>query len=292
MPLNINLVSGPILEPITLAQAKAQCRVDASFTDDDALFAIYISAARQLAEKITRRAFFNQIWQRALDNFPLAASFDYTPSPSDKWNWPVYGGMWNRLTIDLPLGRAQRVTAITYQDVNGDTVTLDSTQFYADLTSEPCRITPANGFVWPWQGTYLPGSVQIVYEAASFILPVVETFTVPASPGPYTYTLLNANPTGVQSVTAVVGGVVTSVTGWAFASGVLTLPASQAGASLTVTYSTANCPFDVIVALLMLVEHFYRNPGATTDLKLDTVPLGVQSLLSDYVVEWTDYRPC
>lgn len=104
MALNIHLLAGPILEPITLVQAKAQCRIDEGFTDDDVIISsIYIPAARQLAEKVTHRAFFNQTWERALDNFPLAASFDYSPSPADRWNWPVYGGMWNRLAIDLPM---------------------------------------------------------------------------------------------------------------------------------------------------------------------------------------------
>jgi hypothetical protein len=292
MPLNFKVIGKPILEPITLAQAKAQSRVDQAYTDDDVLFEIYIPAARQLAEKITRRGFFNQTWQRTLDNFPMAASFDMTPSPADRWNWPIAGGMWNRLVIDLPGGPVVGIDSITYLDANGNPATLDPADFVADLNSEPCRVTPPSStMVWPWTGTYLPGSVAITYEVASFVCAVAEAFTGPAE-APYTYALKKSPQTAVKSVTQLVDGVVTPVTGWTVAAGVLTLPAGAAGLALTANYYIPEFPALLQVALLMLVEHFYRNPGATTDLQLEDLPIGVQSILSPYIVEWSDYRPC
>lgn len=294
MPLNVNLVAGPILEPVTLGLAKAQARVDPTFTMDDGLFELYICAARELVEKIIKRAIFNQTWVRTLDNFPLAAGFDYSVSPADRWNWPVYGGMWNRLAIDLPLGLVVRIVSITYQDVNGDTVTLDPTLYSADLSSIPCRVVPGDsaacGLVWPFQGTYLPGSVRITYEAASFVRSVTDSFAAPVGPA-FTYQLLQAPVTGIQSLTDVNGNPVSFTVSNTLASSLLTLPGAQAG-PLVVDYCVANCPKDIVLALLQLVAHFYRNSEASTDLALKDCPFGVQSLLSSYVVEWMDYRPC
>jgi len=298
MALNIQKLADAIVEPIRRAQAHHQCRIDAGCTLDDVLWLVYISAARQLAEKVTRRAFFNQTWQRTLDNFPLAASFDYTPSPADKWNWPVYGGMWNRLTIDLPMGRALAINAITYIDASGNPQTLPASQYYADLSGIPCRLTPSqaaeSGMVWPWQGSYLPGSVNIQWQAGSYVQLVTETFQAPSA-APWTYQLKQPSVTAVVSVVNAAGA---SVTGWTFAPGLiglpstLTLPAAEAGLQLTVSYYVAALPADLLVAMLMLVGHFYRNPEATTDLKMEQLPIGVQALLSSHVVEWTDYRPC
>ncbi|HKD60541.1 MAG TPA: phage head-tail connector protein [Terracidiphilus sp.] len=294
MPLNVRVLSGPAIEPITVAQAKAQCRLDAGFTADDSLFAVYVPAARQIAEKITRRAFFNQTWRRTLDNFPLAASFDLSPTPADRWNWPVYGGMWNRLAIDLPGGDVVRIVQIQFRDTNNNLVLLPASQYAVDLTSTPCRITPANGFVWPFEGSYLPGSVWIDYEPASYVVQISETFTVPAAPGPYTYALLQGGAQGanVTAIDSVVDAQGNPITDWTPANGVLTFQAGDAGKTYTVAYCVAKCPEMIQAALLMIAAHLYRNPEATTDLKLSELPLGAQMILSPEIVEWTDYRPC
>jgi hypothetical protein len=202
--------------------------------------------------------------------------------------------MWNRLAIDLPMGRVRWVSAVKYQNVDGSWTVLDPSLYRADLSGIPCRLTPsqssAGGMVWPWQGTYLPGSVRIVYEAASYVQPIAEPFTVPVAPGPYTYQLDQLPVTAVEWVADAAGD---PVTGWSVSSsGLLTLPVAQAGASLVANYCIANCPASVQLALLMLVGHFYRNPEATTDLEMEQLPFGVQSLLSSEVIDWTDYRPC
>ncbi len=289
--LSPQIIAGPIVEPVTLALAKAQSRVDLTYTDDDVLFNVYIPGARALAEKLCQRGFFNQTWVRTLDGFPFAGNFGSAISSADRWNWANYGTMWNQLAIDLPGGRVVSVISVTYGDMNGQTVTLSPTLYNADLNSVPCRLTPANGLVWPWQGTFLPGSVQITYEVANFVQAVAENFTAPTA-APYTYTLLQTPQTAIQGVTQLVSGVVTPLTGWSAAGGVLTLPPTAAGLALTVNYSIPNMPPDLLIALMMLTEHFYRNPGATTDLKLAETPLGIQNILTKYVVEWTDYRPC
>ena len=298
MALNISLVTPPVIEPLSLALAQRQLRLDIGDTAENELITTYISAARRLAEKMTNRAFFNQTWQRSLDNFPLSTSFDVSRSPADKWNAPLYGADWNRLAIDLPLGRALAVNSITYTGYNGTPQTLAPSLYNADLSGIPCRLTPSQsaegGLVWPFQSSYLPGSVVIQWQAGSFVRLITELFTAPAA-APFNYTLQQKSVTAIKGVinsaNAFVQGWSTQNNGFCESS-TLTLPSSVAGQTLAVSYYVASVPADVTVALLLLVGHLYRNPEATTDIDLKAIPLGVQALLSDHVVEWTDYRPC
>ena len=66
MPLQ--LTSGPVVEPVSLLEAKAHLRVD--IPDDDALISALITAAGHYAETLTRRAFIAQSWKLVLDSFP------------------------------------------------------------------------------------------------------------------------------------------------------------------------------------------------------------------------------
>ena len=52
------LIAGPGEEPVTLAEAKAWCRIDGA--DDDALLAALIAAARLQVESLTGRALMTQ----------------------------------------------------------------------------------------------------------------------------------------------------------------------------------------------------------------------------------------
>lgn len=290
MPLNVRVVSGPIAEPITVQQAKAQARIDAGSTLDDPLFAIYVPAAREYAEEYTNRAFFNQIWIRTLDSFPLATGYDSTIGPADRQAWAVAGQIWNLVAIDLPGGRVVQVISITYVDENGVTQTLDPSTYRVDLSSEPCRLTPAPAVaVWPFSGVFQPGSIAIEYEVASYVQQVVEQFTVPAA-APYQYMLEQADDlTGIQSVADANGN---PVAGWTNNEGALTFPAGDAGQVYTVEYSVANCPFKLQLALLQLAAHFYRNPEAASDLKLAEVPISATKLLDQHLLVWEGYRPC
>lgn len=166
MPLSYQLVTPPAVEPVSLALAKQQCRVD--FTEEDALIELYISGARELVEKRTGRAIYNQTWKRTLDHFPLWWSADGTVNPSYRSDWPYYSDFWNRITIDLPMPRCVSVTSITYQAVDGTLTTLDPSQYVVDVTSEPARIVPAANTFWPSAMTYVPGSVVITFVAGSY----------------------------------------------------------------------------------------------------------------------------
>lgn len=83
----------PAEEPITLEEAKSHLRVD--IEDDDNLILNLITAARQKAESILKRALITQTWIYYPDDFP---DKDY---------------------IELPMPPLQSVSSVTYTDYNG-----------------------------------------------------------------------------------------------------------------------------------------------------------------------------
>lgn len=120
----LTLISAPAAEPITLAEAKAHCRVDTS--DDDTLFAIYIAAARSKAEHITGRRFITQTWKQTLDA------------------WPVGND------VQLLVPPVASISSVTYVDTAGTTQTLASTAYTLDAATGPAGwLLPADGTEWP-----------------------------------------------------------------------------------------------------------------------------------------------
>lgn len=119
----LKLISGPASEPVTLAELKAQCRVEHSAEND--LLTAYGIAARQQCESILERALITQTWARMLDCFP-----------------------WSEIELGKP--PVQAITSITYIDTAGATQTLSSSAYVLDPTGEePGFVLPVFGYVWP-----------------------------------------------------------------------------------------------------------------------------------------------
>jgi len=119
MPLQ--LITPPGAEPVTLAEAKAQLKVDT--TDDDALIARLIGAARARAEWHTGRALITQSWIQWLDC----------------WTSPV----------EIMLPPLIAVTAVTAYAGDDSPAVLEASRYFVDAVSQPGRIVldcvpPAN----------------------------------------------------------------------------------------------------------------------------------------------------
>lgn len=107
--------------PVTLAEAKAQCRVLAN--DEDALIEGLIAAATNHAEQYCGRAFITQSFLLALDCFTDA--------------------------IVLPRGPVQSITSFQYYDAAGLLQTVDPAIYTLDNTSNPAWIVLNTGDEWP-----------------------------------------------------------------------------------------------------------------------------------------------
>jgi uncharacterized phiE125 gp8 family phage protein len=167
MFLSVNMIAGPTVEPVPLAQLKKQCSVDSSFTDDDALITSYGIAAREYCENYTRRVFLPQQWQITLDHFPTAM-YTGTVNPAVRRDWAYYSGIWQGMTIAPPKPKCISVDSITYVDITGTQQTLASTNYKVDINSTPARIVPAPGLYWPLNTLYIPGSVAVSFTAGSY----------------------------------------------------------------------------------------------------------------------------
>ena len=117
--MSLQLTSPPALEPVTLAEAKAHLKLDTS--DEDALVATLITAARARAEWHSGRAFVTQGWMLRLDSWPQDGIAEI-PLP--------------------PLVSVGEVAVIADDDVR---TVLDPAVCYVDKASEPGRVVFADG---------------------------------------------------------------------------------------------------------------------------------------------------
>jgi hypothetical protein len=148
----------PTVEPVTLAQAKSQLRVD--FADDDLLIGMYIQAAREYAENYTGRAFIQQTWRLSLDNFPY-----YKDAHINMRNGLFNGAYLHCMAINLPRPKLMSVSSITYLDGTGTPQTLDPSLYVVDTDVEPARIVPKRNTFWPYPQIFQPNAVQVTYVA-------------------------------------------------------------------------------------------------------------------------------
>ena len=135
--MGLSFVTAPAEEPVTLEQAKAQCRVDAA--DEDALIASLIPAARESVEHLLGRALMTQTLERTLDAFPAGA-------------------------IALAMPPVSAVTSIQYIDTDGAEQTLAAELYVLDADADPPSVRPAPGAAWP--STYgVPNAVRVRFVA-------------------------------------------------------------------------------------------------------------------------------
>ncbi len=117
------LISGPLAEPVTLAEAKAHCRID--HDDEDTLIASLILAARLHIERNLDLALISQSWSLLLDSWPEARD------------------------IELPLAPLLGVQAIRIHDSTGNATTLSPADYTVDTISRYPRIVFNSGAKTP-----------------------------------------------------------------------------------------------------------------------------------------------
>lgn len=117
----LTLITPATVPVVTLAQAKAWCRVEGS--SSDALLADLLLAAQRHVEQIIGRSLGEQSWQLTLDTFSDA--------------------------IELAPGPVTAVAGFTYVDVDGLTQTVNPAIYSLDLVSTPGWIVRNEGQSWP-----------------------------------------------------------------------------------------------------------------------------------------------
>ena len=129
----------PVSEPISLEEAKAQLRVESSFTDDDVYIESLIGAARDVAETLSLHAMMTQTWKLYLDEWPEGD------------------------VLELPKPPLQSVTEIKYTDEDGNESTLATTVYSVDTNHVPGRIFLKPDQEWPSTTLYPYSAIYIKY---------------------------------------------------------------------------------------------------------------------------------
>jgi uncharacterized phiE125 gp8 family phage protein len=116
-----SLVLGPTETPVTLAEAKAQLRIE--WVKDDTEITQKINAATLWAEQYLQRKLVTQTWKMFLDSWPAE--------------------------IKILFGDLQSVTHVKYTDSDEAQSTLSSADYLVDTDSVPGRIVLKTNETWP-----------------------------------------------------------------------------------------------------------------------------------------------
>ncbi len=128
----------PLIEPVSLAEAKLHLRVEEAVTEEDALITTLIEAAREDVESFTGRQLCVATWAYTLDAFPAR--------------------------MKLPRPPLISVSSIQYVDSNGETQTVSTDDYVVYTNTEPGRIGLAYNATWPTTRR-IPDAVTVTYLA-------------------------------------------------------------------------------------------------------------------------------
>jgi uncharacterized phiE125 gp8 family phage protein len=123
--MGLRLITPAASYPVSLVEAKLQCRVDG--TDEDGLLNLYISAATSFVELYTGRAIVSQTLELVLDDFTDA--------------------------MLIARGPVQSITSVTYYDTDEVLQTLAADQYTLDNVSDPAWLVRPTDVTWPTVAT-------------------------------------------------------------------------------------------------------------------------------------------
>jgi uncharacterized phiE125 gp8 family phage protein len=132
------LTSGPAVEPVALAEAKAHLRVDGSA--EDTLIASLIVTSRLHVEAAIGLALIAQSWSWYIDAWP--------PGPA----------------LKLPLRPVQSVAAVRLYDESAAATSLDPAAYFLDGAGVPPRLVRHGALAWPKPGRIANG-IEIAFTA-------------------------------------------------------------------------------------------------------------------------------
>lgn len=126
MSYSLTRTAGPLVEPVSVADAKAHLRVDGD--EDNLYIASLISAAREWVESYLDRTLIHTQWTLRLET--LGEEIELPRPP-------------------MATAAAHTAVAVTYTLESGETATLSTQTYRVDRNSTPGEITPVYGQTWP-----------------------------------------------------------------------------------------------------------------------------------------------
>jgi len=135
--MNWTRVVEPVLDPVTLDEAKHHCRQE-YLSDDDEMIRGLLLASTNTAEQYLHRGLMTQSMKAVLDD----------------WRDVVW------LPSAAPL---QSITSVKYRASDGTLTTLASSAYVIDTVGEPGRLMRAPNMVWPALQADRLGGIEITY---------------------------------------------------------------------------------------------------------------------------------
>lgn len=251
------IANEPLVEPVSLTEAKLHLRVD--HTADDTLIGSLIRAARQYCENFQNRTYIATTYNLKLSHF------------SD--------------VIELPRSPVMSVNSITYVDSGGTTQTVSSSVYELDTYQEPNAIVLKYGQIWP-NTRGARNDITVNYTAgysASFTAAVSDVCTCSGRTFTDGTIVRPRNVDGAlpAGLTANTDYYVRDISGNTFklyttVTGGTAVDITDAG---TGTQFIDLIPEGNIAAIKLLVGHLYEHREAVTETSLQETPIAVQSLL-------------
>ncbi len=129
--MRLTLYAVPASEPISISELEVHSRLGTggiAALGQTTVANIYIAAARQRCEAITRRQLVTATWDYSLDSFPTG-----------------------REPIEIPLPPLQTISSISYTDSDGAAKTFTAYRTVKEISpkAQPAIIFPTTGYVWP-----------------------------------------------------------------------------------------------------------------------------------------------
>ncbi|MBV1693727.1 MAG: head-tail connector protein [Hyphomicrobiales bacterium] len=142
--MSLLLTSGPIVEPVSLAEARAHLRIDT--TDEDAYIASLITTSRLHIETALDVALMRQQWSLFLDTWPAARP------------------------LTLPLRPVMSLDAVRTFSPSGEPTTYEPDGFELDAVSSPARLyrKPQTRFTGPFRTA---NAIEIAFTAGFGSIP-------------------------------------------------------------------------------------------------------------------------
>lgn len=142
---SIVTITPPTGDAVSTADMKTYLRVDHS--DDDALIAVFVDTATEVAKQYTRQALLTEVLELQLDGFPGDDGDRIVAMGAgmhDAHYATVLGGVGE---VDLPFGPIQSLDSITTYDRSNNSAVLSSAAYSTDLRG--WRVYLNNGYTWP-----------------------------------------------------------------------------------------------------------------------------------------------
>lgn len=143
----LQLVTPPVEEPVSLAEAKAYLRVTG--TSEDALISSLIMGARQWCEEITGRAFVTQTWDLWLDSLREGHPRGQEPWWDGTREGPI--SILSRPAREIRISKVPVIAVSEFVTIDdSDTETeFDLANLIVQNAAEPARLILKAGATWP-----------------------------------------------------------------------------------------------------------------------------------------------